>query len=48
MGLWKIEDVHINRGNFLNRQICVSKEMDVFTAARLLNEKDSCGTTNVI
>ncbi len=39
-------DVQISNGNFLNRQVCVPKEMDTETATRLLNDKDECGTQN--
>ncbi len=42
---WTTTDVHINAGNFLSRQICVSKEMPRATAEKLLNEKDLCGTS---
>jgi hypothetical protein len=40
------DDIHINSGNFLSRQICVDWAMPVDVATRLLNQKDECGTTN--
>ncbi len=43
---WTVDDVHINTGNFLSRQICVDWAMPVDVATRLLNEKDICGTQN--
>lgn len=43
---YTVDDIHINNGNFLNRQICVPKEMPVHLAEHLLNMKDLCGTTN--
>jgi hypothetical protein len=40
------DDIHINAGNLLSRQICVPKEMTISQATHLLNIKDICGTTN--
>lgn len=45
MKKYTVSDVHINGGNFLNRQICIPKEMTPDEATRLLNKKDECGTT---
>lgn len=39
------DDVQIINGNFLSRQICIPKDMDIDLASRYLNEKDFCGTT---
>lgn len=37
--------IQIIGGNFLNRQICMPKEMKEEEATRRLNELDLCGTT---